>query len=557
MKKTLLSLLAVGMLLGLSSPLAAQEQTKPVVVVSISPYDELIKDIDYFGQLTDKPELAQTLEGLLGFFTQNRGLEGLDKTRPWGLVVATDGVNFPKAVFLPVTDVEKLMASLVAFISEPKDAGDGVFEIEVKANAMPLFVKAQDGWAYIAQSADDMALLPKDPSTLLAGLNKQYDIGVRAHIQNVPDFYRQLAIGAITEGVDKNMQRLPDEDDAAYEQRKKFAQAQLQALVTSINEMDQLTIGWALDRDAKKTLFDFTMTAVEGSESAAELAEMKDLKTSYGGFFKPDAMLAVTTTSKFSEEDIAQLKQQIEAAKAQLMQELEKSEEFPNEEAKAAVTSIVSDVFGQINKMIESGRLDLAASIVGEGPYSLVAGGHVGDGSQLPQLVEKIVALLKSEGQLVAFDKEIAKSDDVSFHKITIKAPDGEDADKVARLLGPGNIELVIGTGKESLYAAVGPGGLESLQAARQKSAAGDENQVLPLQLTMSLAQVLKATALIDETKAHLAGIATLLEDAGQDQMRISYRPVPNGVQFHVEAEEGVIKAAGAIGAARQAGAGL
>lgn len=557
MKNTFLSLVALGLLLGSTNRLLAQDAPKPVLVVSVSSYDELLKDIDYVGALIDKPNMAQTIEGLLGFFTAQQGLAGLDKSKPWGAVVATDGNSFPKAVFLPVSDLPKLLGALQAFVSEPKDAGDGVLEVEVKANAMPLFLKAKNGWAYIGQSTADLATLPEDPTTLLAGLDKQYDIGIRAFVQNVPEIYRQLAVSAITDGVEKNMQRLPDEDDAAYEQRKKFAQAQLQAVVTSINDIDQLTVGISIDRDAKKVALDFGSTVVAGSASAAQLADNKDLKSQFGGFFDSEALFGMATTSKLDAMGTEQALAQLAGAKAQLVQELNKSEEFPSDEAKAQVISIVSDGFDLFGNMIKSGRMDLGISVVGTGPVTLLVGGHVGDGAAVPPLVEKIAKLVEMEGHLASFEKDVAKVGDVTFHKLALKAPEGGDADKVAKLLGPGDIQIFVGVGKESAYVAAGGDGMKHIQAAIAKSAAAADSVVMPVQMTVSVASILKLALLADDSKPELADMAAMLQEAGNGHVRLLYKPLPNGAMAHLEIEEGVIRVLGKVGANRQVAPGF
>jgi hypothetical protein len=550
-KKLLLLMLTLAGMLGLSSGLLAQE-TKPLVVVTFSGYDELMKDLEYIGQLSGKPEMAKTVEGLLGFFTQGQGLNGLDKARPWGAVVATDGTNFPKAVFLPVSDADKLMASLVAFIGVPKDAGEGIWQIEVQANQMPLFVKAEGGWARIGQQPEDLKLLPQDPAALLGGLEKQYDIAVRALMKNIPEELRQLGLGFLQQGIEGGLQPMENEDEESFQQRKKLAQTQVDALVEQFNDLDHFTIGWSIDRPAKKTYFDFSMSAVPGSKTANNLAQLKHLTSQYGGFFDPKAMLAVSSASKFPPEEARQGREQLDVMRAQVVKELEKSEEFPNEEAKAAVTSLVGDLFDLVNGMLESGKTDLAASVRGSGPFTLVFGGHVGEGANLPQLVEKIAGVLKIEGALAGFEKDFAQQEGISFHKIAIKAPGGEQAEKTAKLLGPGDIQLIIGTGKDRLYLGAGADALQGLQTAIQQSKASAAAPVLPMNLTLSMAAVMKAAAYVDDTNPALALLGGMLEQSGNDKVQLTYQPTENGITARLEAQEGVIQVFGTLGANRQ-----
>lgn len=552
MKKMFVGLLMWASILGLSSQVSAQE-TKPLVVLSFSGYDELLKDVDYIGQLSNKPDLAKTIEGLLGFFTQGQGLAGLDKTKPWGAIVATDGASFPKGVYLPVTDVDKLLGALVAFVGTPQDAGDGVLQIEVQANQMPLFVKAEDGWARIGQQLEDVKNLPKDPLPLFGGLEKQYDIALRANMKNIPEDLKQLGIGYLQKGVNDSLQPQENEDDEAFQQRKKLAQQQVDTMIASFNDLENFTVGWSIDRANKQTHVDFSMTAVPGSKTAGQLALMKDLTSQYGGFFNPKGLLAMSTASKFSPDDAQQGRQQLEAARAQLTKELEKSTEFPSDEAKAAVTSLIGDMFDLANGMLESGKTDLAASVLGAGPFTLVAGGHVGDGANLPQLVDKIANVAKIEGLLAGFEKDVAQQDGIAFHKITLKAPTGDDAEKVARVFGPGDIQLILGTGKDRVYLGAGADALKHLQAAIEQSKAAASQPVMPVHVSLSLAAILKAAAYVDDTNAGLALLGGMLEQSANDKVQLTYQAAENSVTMRLEAQEGVIQVLGTLGAQRQA----
>ena len=60
MKKSLLSMLAVALLLGSAYLCPAQSEMKPVVTVSFSGYDKLMTDIGTIGRLGGNPDLGQT-----------------------------------------------------------------------------------------------------------------------------------------------------------------------------------------------------------------------------------------------------------------------------------------------------------------------------------------------------------------------------------------------------------------------------------------------------------------------------------------------------------------
>ncbi len=100
MKKTFLSAMAIALLLGARAN--AQDEMKPLIVVSLSNYQEMIDDLDFVGQVSGTPDMGKGLEGLLSLVTQGQGLVGLDKKKPWGLAASTDGVSFQILGFLPI-----------------------------------------------------------------------------------------------------------------------------------------------------------------------------------------------------------------------------------------------------------------------------------------------------------------------------------------------------------------------------------------------------------------------------------------------------------------------
>ena len=83
MKKLLFSLFALVACLAGQAPVSAQEM-KPVVVVSLAGYDELMSDVDFLGQISGIPMLnAQMAEGILQQTTQGQGLKVVSDLSSW------------------------------------------------------------------------------------------------------------------------------------------------------------------------------------------------------------------------------------------------------------------------------------------------------------------------------------------------------------------------------------------------------------------------------------------------------------------------------------------
>src|SRR5439155_5405676 len=80
---------------------APSGQLKTLAVLAGARYEKLISDIAFLGNFAGKPEAGQMVEGGLSFFTQGKGINALDKSKPWGLIVQTDGTGFYPVGCLP------------------------------------------------------------------------------------------------------------------------------------------------------------------------------------------------------------------------------------------------------------------------------------------------------------------------------------------------------------------------------------------------------------------------------------------------------------------------
>ncbi len=132
------------------SPKVRPAAMKTVAVVGATSYNDLVGDVNFIGSLADRPELGQMLQGTIALFTQGRGLEGVDQSKPWGVILQTDGQQFMPVACIAVTDLDKVLNIVKGFGAQIQDGADGAKQIALP-NGQTLHVKHAGGWAYIAQ----------------------------------------------------------------------------------------------------------------------------------------------------------------------------------------------------------------------------------------------------------------------------------------------------------------------------------------------------------------------------------------------------------------------
>jgi hypothetical protein len=542
-----LSTIAVALLLaGSASHAQAQGDMKPILVVSLAGYQRIIDDLAFVGKLSGSPDLAKNLEGMIGFFTQGQGLAGLDKTKPWGLAASTDGLSFQLLGFIPVTDTKKLLDALSGFLGDPDNEG-GIYKLQAPGLPIPLYIKEEGGFAFISQDSGGFSNLPKDPVKILGGLDKEYDIAIRLSVQNIPEVFRQLAIDQIKMGVEGSLEQAPGESDEQYEQRSKTTQQQLDTLVTTLNELDEVTVGLSIDEAARRTYLDLSMTAAEGTPTAKQFVALPAPPSKFAGFLMPDSVANLHINSKSAPENTDQSLAMLGSLRTQVMSQLD-DQELGNEQIKSTVKDVVGQLMDVLQDTVKQGIFNGGAVVVGDGPFTLAAGGLISDGARLDGVVKKLADLAKSDSSFPqdALKLNADKHKGITFHTLTVDVPnDGDENTALIKSLIGNKAIITVGVGKQSAFLAIGAKGLETIKKVIDKSEGVTETTSKPFEMTVALAPVLKFFSQEQGANPILGAMAAGLKDGGKDKIQLTAQPIKNGYLYRLEAEEGILKIIG------------
>jgi hypothetical protein len=541
-KRILFAALALVAFLSAQSRVSAQS-VKPVVVVSLAGYDELMSDVDFIGQITGIPQLsAQMAEEGLKQVTQGQGLKGLDKKKPWGGVLLFDGTTPKFLVFAPVSDVKGLVEAFAGppFGFSATDAGNGVVELR-GPTPQSGFAKTQGSYTFFAQSAADLANLPKDPEGLLDGLNKNYDLAVRAYIQNVPQAFRDQILGGLKMGMQFSLQRPnPGEDPQAFELRKQLVEQQLKQMDTLFKELETFTIGAKIDGVAKSANLDIGLTVNAGSQMAAQLAKVGELKTDHAGFLIPDAAFNMTVVGVVSPEEAQQTIAMVKSLEQRGQQEIDNDSSFPDDATRKTAKEIIGDLVGVAVKTIQSGKIDGGATLfLAPESATLVAGATVADGAMVESALKKFVEMAKSELPEVKLNAGTLNG--ITLHTMSIPVPDAT----AQRVFGEA-AEVVVGIGAKSVHVAFGRKASDTLKKVVDQSTANAAKTVPPFQMIVSLAPIFKFVNSIEPNPQIDTFANTLSGTPGKDHVSLVAQVEKNGFVYRLKAEEGVLRAIGA-----------
>ncbi|MCY2994182.1 MAG: hypothetical protein NTY19_40850 [Planctomycetota bacterium] len=341
--------------------------------------------------------------------------------------------------------------------------------------------------------------------------------------------------------------RRPGESDEDFAIRKQFVEGVAASITKGVKELENVSLGWRLDKQDKRTYFDLTVTALKDTSAAQELAQLSELKTAFRGFAAPDAVVTAHWTGQTPKHKTEVAVKLIQALRDK---ELKKIDNSP---ASADEITIRKDLLNKLLDVIRdsaaSGHSDGGVSLVIQpNDITLVAGGYVADGAKLESVVKPIATWLQQSHPLFAGLKlDVEKVEGVNFHTLSIPAPQGNDREKFVQLFGE-SLEVVVGFGPEAVYLSAGKQAVKSLKDAIQKSAK-PAKVTAPFELSVALKPLADFVSVMgkEQEKGPAQLVAGVLAQApGKDHLRVVAQPIERGVILRLDAEEGILQLLGA-----------
>jgi len=537
--------LIAGLLL-VTSPVAnafAQPaESKPVAVVSVAPIQKLLSDFQYLADASGNSNFGRTAAFMISPFTQ-----GIDKTRPIGVVVMTDAQEFSTFGFIPVSDMESLLLIVKEQFGDPQDVGNGVKLLPVP---YPVFVKHVGDWAFVATDKDQLAETPEDPAKLLDGLASEYGIAVKGYMQNVPELYRDVFLNQIRTGIELSLEQELDESDEEFAARKAQIDTQLEQIKRVFSDLQDLTIGWNVDATSQGTYLDIRYTAVDGSKLSGQLAKNKEVTTDFAGFVKEDAAVSIQTTQLVDGDDVDQAVKQLQQAREQALKQLATEGDLEGEELESA-TMVVDLMIDTLIETLREGKLDIGLSLsVGDDQAVALIALRVADGKRIEDGFKELVALAQKDEDFPEVTWDADTYETVRFHQMSLPM---DDAPKEAKQVLGENPMFVLGIGERAAFISIGKDAVEELKAAidQSKAKANDPSSLLSMKVD-PLPIMKKVQQNMDKPSPGLDAAIEALT-GGSNLVTFTSEIDGNAFQLRLLVQEGIIKAIGAATAAENA----
>lgn len=537
--------IALVLVAAASTSRAQQPGTQVVGAVALAGYQPVMDDANYAGALAGVQDASQILEGMLGIVTGGQGLKGVDQTRPWGVILNTDGVKITGALCVPVNDFQALVSVGQRAGLMPEEQPNGVRRLSAQGRSF--FVKGQGDWAYFAQDPSHLDTPPQDPAATFAPLLEGYDIALSLDVQKAPPLFRKMLIGNVTLGMEQALQREPQETQAEFEQRRAAAQSQVDGLQQLLEDLQTLQAGLAVNQGDPGLTLDATLKAVPGSALARQVPQ--ETGSRFGAFLKPDPAITVGSAYRVSPEALERTVQAFEAQSNRLRlavaESVDQEESLPNAETRDTIKAIFEDLLAAAGAMIRSGEFDMVASAqVEPAGLSVLAALATPEPGRVDAALKKAAALTENDPRLPQVAWAAETFADVDVHTLSVEVSDRH----WRQVLGP-LLEVAVGIGQDAVYLAVGPSAVQDLAAALNSPSG--PTPIDPLQLSLSVGRLMQLAAETSEAANQDSAVprmmAQLLEGGADDKITWNLSSVTNGVHYRLSVGEGVLKAAGGV----------
>ena len=519
---------------------------KPVAVVSLSGYDSVMSDIELAGELSGRPHMSMVAEGLMVVATKGQGLVGLDKKRPWGVLVGTDGEQVGGCVFVPVTDLDKLMSVAQSWGNDKiKKQDGGIYEIETPRKK--LYVQeTHKGWAFVVDNKDLFKYMPADPAKLLDGLNRRYDVAARVYVANIPPQCREKICAKMQQMCKRHMEKHKHGDH--HPEHKEMAEYMHKHMQEAAEDIEHVTVGLLLDNDLQQGVVEVSVVAKQDTKVAKQFAQLGGTRTDFGGFELPEAAISGRMTTQCPAPPAKYIDKMIETMRSKAYEKIE--EKGKSGEHAEAARKIVDTLLDVMKKTAVSGRHDCAMAVaLDEDAATLIAGRYVADGPKLESAVKMAVKEIGKKHperveKMLKLDAACYRG--VNLHVATIPITDKcKHKEQAVKAVGE-NLQIVLGIGPKAVYLAAGRDAMVSLKQAIQKSQQNRRWTVPPMEFTVDLDELLEVVEEVGPPKCREAAdkAGDALEKAyGRDSVHVVALPDGRGVTVRMELDEGVLRA--------------
>ena len=482
--KSSVAICAFGMVL--CSTLFAAD-LKPVAALMLSGYDDLDSSIEKVLDTAGYKEFHTVLTMMTD------GIDGIDKSKPAGLVLLGNDTDLFPVIFLPVADFDALTCPGIEVLKEKLsyDADkktinlNGSEEGDDSSDGELRLIEENDWLFVVPAQNEDAVSLQNAPDTWIEGIRSKYLIGGFFQVDRVPTEIIDSLFAGLRVSASK------DENVAdGLESLGKLADL-------GKANIEMVEFGLSVDSSKGDVILSSTVTPVPNSSFSKSLKENENPVTRWADFFDPDNSILAVAKSQIIESDMVEFqKSQWDSMMDKIISSVSGDE--GEEEEVAEIQELLKEWQNWGDSIYDTGKSDGAFSFGIDG--TLAACATIADGEETQALIEKSFNTVKK----IIDDGENNSSDVEKFLKSFKINPGQYKGYTVSTFIVPVSsldktFSFLIGTRDDALMLIAGPSKKAVSDLFKEKAAAENTESAAPQKWVFSIPNLAKFAQTFDE----------------------------------------------------------
>lgn len=518
-------------------PVSVNNSDAPILLVTAASAERLLGDMDFIFETAERKEYSPIARGFIALMGD---LRGIDRTKPFGLMLLVDPGIAPDPVFIgfvPVTDIAELTKTLQLhrIILEQKQGKENRYVLSAPDRKYQ--VVEQQGYLFLARNEKSLDRQFPDPVALTKPLCDKYDIGAVTLIRNAPHDMKEMLIDLFRAGTEWAHDKRRYESKDQHKIRTLQNQLLLSLAESLLRDGDTLTLGWNLSRKKKQASLEIDLETRPGSDLARRLKQLGQLQGRFENSTKETPALSASSTLQLTntENDLLEesLNQNIQAL-------------FDKETLPQSYRTELETLFQSLHPTIQKGRLDSALRLEGEkfGQYRLTGGITLARDTEVRNALIRFFEKLKTDGYAARLELNAVKHQNVSLHRIAWEAER-----TILRSLFGSRVAIYFGTGSDAFWMTMTaeenalPAIKQLIDAGKPSTQTAKQGGSKLVSLTTSISRWLPLISGDDSNQLWKAANAAFSQ--GGDSFTLNLRGTDRNVALRLRFEEGFIRFAG------------
>lgn len=508
----------------------------PIGMVTVRNLDQSLANIGTVFEAAGRTDMTDMINTFLEDKAGN--LEGIDRTRPFGIMIFLDDSLPPQptpVAYIPIDDLEAFerTASLGPLKPEKVEGSEDRYKLGGGRRNMSMLI--EHDYAFATRNEYILEDGMPDPLDYVSGFASRYDASVSIQLRNVSPLIRDVFIATLQTSAQAELQQKDDESAAAHKIRKANGQSMLELITQILRDGEQATLGLEAHPEDQTAALELSIDAKPESEFSKFMQNLGGAKSSFEGLHSELHPLTMSVSWMMDRREKTMANGLIEGAEIGL------AEQLPVE-----IGPTIKRLADSLRATVEQGHVNGIFQFVPveDRKFVLIGGLKLVGSNSFGTALREVLSEVSGLDGIDSVDLDAHEHQNVVLHRLQ-GTSSGREEERIyggppSVYLGSGNGVIWFGLGGDAVVDE-----LDFVIDQYLASAAIPESgSTAPLQVVFRMLpwMDLPERENADPLERELAGEA--MSDGG-DAVRVEVRPNENGMRVRMQFEKGFVRLLG------------